>query len=291
MNRSGVAQTLDGKLTRDEIFVDLTRRVAALSESGYTPGLGTVLVGDDPGSHAYVRGKHADCAKVGITSIRRDLPADASAAELNDTIDELNANPECTGYIVQLPLPRHLDENAALERIDPDKDADGLHPTNLGRLVLGEPAPLPCTPRGIVALLRRYDVVLDGAHVVVIGRGVTVGRPLGLLLTRRTENATVTLCHTGTRDLASLTKQADIIVAAVGVPHMVTGAMVRPGAAVIDVGVSRVDGKLTGDVAPDVWEVAGQVSPNPGGVGPLTRAFLLTNVVERAEAKQAAARR
>jgi len=284
------AQILDGKLTRDEIFVDLTRRVAALTAAGRTPGLGTVLVGDDPGSHAYVRGKHSDCAKVGITSIRRDLPADASAAQLNDTIDELNANPDCTGYIVQLPLPRHLDENAALERIDPGKDADGLHPTNLGRLVLGEPAPLPCTPRGIVALLRRYDVALDGAHVVVIGRGVTVGRPLGLLLTRRTENATVTLCHTGTRDLPALTRQADIIVAAVGVPHMLTAAMVRPGAAVVDVGVSRVDGKLTGDVAPDVWEVAGKVSPNPGGVGPLTRAFLLTNVVERAEVELAEAR-
>jgi methylenetetrahydrofolate dehydrogenase (NADP+)/methenyltetrahydrofolate cyclohydrolase len=284
------AQILDGKLTRDEIFVDLTRRVSALTAAGRTPGLGTVLVGDDPGSHAYVRGKHSDCAKVGIISIRRDLPADASAAQLNDTIDELNANPDCTGYIVQLPLPRHLDENAALERIDPGKDADGLHPTNLGRLVLGEPAPLPCTPRGIVALLRRYDVALDGAHVVVIGRGVTVGRPLGLLLTRRTENATVTLCHTGTRDLPALTRQADIIVAAVGVPHMLTAAMVRPGAAVVDVGVSRVDGKLTGDVAPDVWEVAGKVSPNPGGVGPLTRAFLLTNVVERAEVELAEAR-
>jgi methylenetetrahydrofolate dehydrogenase (NADP+)/methenyltetrahydrofolate cyclohydrolase len=278
------AQTLDGKLTRDEIFVDLTRRVAALTAVGRTPGLGTVLVGDDPGSHAYVRGKHSDCAKVGITSIRRDLPADVSQESLDATIDELNANPECTGYIVQLPLPRHLNENAALERIDPAKDADGLHPTNLGRLVLNEAAPLPCTPRGIVALLRRYDVSIDGAHVVVIGRGVTVGRPLGLLLTRRTENATVTLCHTGTRDLASLTRQADIIVAAVGVPHMLNADMVRPGAAVVDVGVSRVDDKLTGDVAPDVWEVAGYVSPNPGGVGPLTRAFLLTNVVELAEA-------
>jgi methylenetetrahydrofolate dehydrogenase (NADP+)/methenyltetrahydrofolate cyclohydrolase len=279
------ANTLDGKLTRDEIFVDLTGRVAALTAAGPTPGLGTVLVGDDPGSHAYVRGKHSDCAKVGITSIRRDLPADASPAQLNDTIDELNANPDCTGYIVQLPLPRHLDENAALERIDPAKDADGLHPTNLGKLVLNEAAPLPCTPRGIVHLLRRYEVPIDGAHVVVIGRGVTVGRPLGLLLTRRTENATVTLCHTGTRDLPSLTRQADIIVAAVGVPHMLTAGMVRQGAAVVDVGVSRVDGKFTGDVAPDVWEVAGQVSPNPGGVGPLTRAFLLTNVVELAEAE------
>ena len=278
------AQTLDGKLTRDEIFVDLAGRVAALTAAGRTPGLGTVLVGDDPGSGAYVRGKHTDCAKVGITSIRRDLPADISQARLEDTIDELNADPECTGYIVQLPLPRHLNENAALERIDPAKDADGLHPTNLGRLVLGENAPLPCTPRGIVALLRRFDVAIDGAHVVVIGRGVTVGRPLGLLLTRRTENATVTLCHTGTRDLPELTRQADIIVAAVGVPHMLTADMVRPGAAVVDVGVSRVDDKLTGDVAPGVWDVAGQVSPNPGGVGPLTRAFLLTNVVELAEA-------
>ena len=281
--RPVVAITLDGKLTRDEIFVDLKQRVAALTAAGRTPGLGTVLVGDDPGSHAYVRGKHSDCAKVGITSIRRDLPAEVSQAELDETLDELNANPDCTGYIVQLPLPRHLDENAALERVDPDKDADGLHPTNLGRLVLGKAAPLPCTPRGIVHLLRRYDVPVAGAHVVVIGRGVTVGRPLGLLLTRRTENATVTLCHTGTRDLASLTRQADIIVAAVGVPHMLTADMVRPGAAVVDVGVSRVDDKLTGDVAPEVWEVAGHISPNPGGVGPLTRAFLLTNVVELAE--------
>lgn len=283
------AESLDGKLTRDEIFVDLTERVARLTAAGRTPGLGTVLVGDDPGSHAYVRGKHSDCAKVGITSIRRDLPADVSQAELNATIDELNANPECTGYIVQLPLPRHLDENAALERIDPAKDADGLHPTNLGRLVLNEPAPLPCTPRGIVHLLRRFGVELDGAHVVVIGRGVTVGRPLGLLLTRRSENSTVTLCHTGTRDLAALTRQADVIVAAVGVPHMLSADMVAPGAAVVDVGVSRVDGKLTGDVAPDVWDVAGKVSPNPGGVGPLTRAFLLSNVVERAELELAQA--
>lgn len=277
------ATILDGKATRDEILDDLKGRVATLTAAGRTPGLGTILVGDDPGSQAYVRGKHADCAKVGINSIRRDLPADISQATLDETIDELNANPECTGYIVQLPLPKHLDENAALERIDPDKDADGLHPTNLGRLVLGKEAPLPCTPRGIVHLLRRFDVPIAGAHVVVIGRGVTVGRPLGLLLTRRSENATVTLCHTGTRDLAELTRQADIIVAAVGVPYMVTADMVKPGAAVVDVGVSRVEGKLTGDVAPDVWDVAGHVSPNPGGVGPLTRAFLLTNVVERAE--------
>ncbi|CAN5536574.1 bifunctional methylenetetrahydrofolate dehydrogenase/methenyltetrahydrofolate cyclohydrolase [soil metagenome] len=281
---AGVGATvLDGKATRDEIFVDLKERVAALTAQGQTPGLGTILVGDDPGSQAYVRGKHADCAKVGINSLRRDLPADISQATLDATIDELNTNPECTGYIVQLPLPKHLDENSALERVDPDKDADGLHPTNLGRLVLGKTAPLPCTPRGIVHLLRRYDVPIAGAHVVVIGRGVTVGRPLGLLLTRRSENATVTLCHTGTRDLAELTRQADIIVAAVGVPHMVTADMVKPGAAVVDVGVSRVDGKLTGDVHPGVWDIAGHVSPNPGGVGPLTRAFLLTNVVERVE--------
>ncbi len=277
------AITLDGKATRDEIFVDLEQRVARLAESGRTPGLGTILVGDDPGSHAYVRGKHGDCAKVGITSIRRDLPADCSTAQLEDTIDELNANPDCTGYIVQLPLPRHLDENAALERVDPAKDADGLHPTSLGRLVLGTPAPLPCTPRGIVHLLRRYTIEIAGAHVVVIGRGVTVGRPLGLLLTRRSENATVTLCHTKTRDLPALTRQADIVVAAVGVPHLLTADMVRPGAAVIDVGVSRTADGLVGDVHPDVWAVAGHVSPNPGGVGPLTRAFLLTNVVERAE--------
>ena len=285
------ATVLDGKATRDEIFANLTQRVNALTEAGCTPGLGTILVGDDPGSQAYVRGKHADCAKVGITSIRRDLPADISQAKLDETIDELNENPECTGYIVQLPLPRgQLDENAALERVDPGKDADGLHPTNLGRLVLGKAAPLPCTPRGIVHLLRRYQVEIAGAHVVVIGRGVTVGRPLGLLLTRRSENATVTLCHTGTRDLPALTRQADIVVAGVGVPHMVTADMIKPGAAVVDVGVSRVDGKLVGDVHPDVWEVAGHVSPNPGGVGPLTRAFLLTNVVELAESGDARAR-
>ena len=278
------ATVLDGKATRDEIFADLTQRVNALTAAGRTPGLGTILVGDDPGSQAYVRGKHADCAKVGILSIRRDLPADISQAKLDETIDELNENPECTGYIVQLPLPRgQLDENAALERVDPGKDADGLHPTNLGRLVLGKAAPLPCTPRGIVHLLRRYQIEIAGAHVVVIGRGVTVGRPLGLLLTRRSENATVTLCHTGTRDLPVLTRQADIVVAGVGVPHMVTADMIKPGAAVVDVGVSRVEGKLVGDVHPDVWEVAGHVSPNPGGVGPLTRAFLLTNVVELAE--------
>jgi methylenetetrahydrofolate dehydrogenase (NADP+)/methenyltetrahydrofolate cyclohydrolase len=281
------AITLDGKATRDEIFVDLKKRVEDLTAEGRTPGLGTVLVGDDPGSQAYVRGKHADCAKVGITSIRRDLPADISQATLDETIDELNANPDCTGYIVQLPLPKHLDENSALERVDPAKDADGLHPTNLGRLVLNEPAPLPCTPRGIVHLLRRFDVPIAGAHVVVIGRGVTVGRSMGLLLTRRSENATVTLCHTGTRDLPALTRQADIVIAAAGVQYIVTPEMVKPGAAVVDVGVSRDEaGKLVGDVHPGVWDVAGHVSPNPGGVGPLTRAFLLTNVVELEESKR-----
>ncbi|GAA4674296.1 bifunctional methylenetetrahydrofolate dehydrogenase/methenyltetrahydrofolate cyclohydrolase [Gordonia humi] len=280
---------LDGKLTRDEIFTDLTTRVDALRAAGITPGLGTVLVGDDPGSQSYVKGKHSDCAKVGIASIRRDLPADITQDQLNATIDELNADPECTGYIVQLPLPKHLDENAALERIAPEKDADGLHPINLGRLVLGKASTLPCTPRGVIHLLRRYDIPLDGAHVTVVGRGVTIGRPIGLLLTRRSENATVTLCHTGTRDLAAEVRRADIVVAAAGVAHLITADMVKPGAAVVDVGVSRTDEGLKGDVAPDVWDVAGAVSPNPGGVGPLTRAFLLANVVERAEQQLAAA--
>ncbi|MFD6060947.1 MULTISPECIES: bifunctional methylenetetrahydrofolate dehydrogenase/methenyltetrahydrofolate cyclohydrolase [Rhodococcus] len=277
------ATILDGKATRDEIFEDLKVRVSALKDKGITPGLGTVLVGDDPGSAAYVRGKHNDCAKVGITSIRRDLPGDITQEKLDATIDELNANPDCTGYIVQLPLPKQLDENAALERIDPDKDADGLHPVNLGRLVLGKEAPLPCTPRGILHLLRRYEVPIEGAHVVVVGRGVTVGRPIGLLFTRRSENATVTLCHTRTRDLAAEVRRADIVIAAAGVPGLVTADMVKPGAAVLDVGVSRTEDGLRGDVAADVAEVAGFLSPNPGGVGPLTRAFLLTNVVERAE--------
>ncbi|MDF3309811.1 MULTISPECIES: bifunctional methylenetetrahydrofolate dehydrogenase/methenyltetrahydrofolate cyclohydrolase [Rhodococcus] len=277
------ATILDGKATRDEIFEDLKVRVSALKDKGITPGLGTVLVGDDPGSAAYVRGKHNDCAKVGITSIRRDLPADITQEKLDATIDELNANPDCTGYIVQLPVPKQLDENAALERIDPDKDADGLHPVNLGRLVLGKEAPLPCTPRGILHLLRRYEVPIEGAHVVVVGRGVTVGRPIGLLFTRRSENATVTLCHTRTRDLGAEVRRADIVIAAAGVPGLVTADMVKPGAAVLDVGVSRTEDGLRGDVAADVAEVAGFLSPNPGGVGPLTRAFLLTNVVERAE--------
>lgn len=277
------ALTLDGKLYRDEIFDDLKKRVDKLRDKGITPGLATVLVGDDPGSHSYVKMKHRDCEALGINSIRRDLPADISQEELLTVIDELNADPACTGYIVQLPLPKHLNENEVLERIDPDKDADGLHPVNLGKLVLNEDAPLPCTPNGCISLLRRFDVELDGAKVVVIGRGVTVGRPIGLMLTRRSENSTVTLCHTGTKDLAAETKAADVIIAAAGVPHMLTADMVKEGAAVLDVGVSRVDGKLAGDVAPDVWEKAGAVSPNPGGVGPLTRAFLVHNVVERAE--------
>lgn len=277
------AKKLDGNLYRDEIFADLTTRVDALREKGIVPGLATVLVGDDPASHSYVRMKHRDCEQVGVNSIRKDLPADVSQEELNAVIDELNADPACTGYIVQLPLPKHLDENAVLERIDPAKDADGLHPVNLGKLVLNEPAPLPCTPNGAISLLRRFDVELNGAKVVVIGRGVTVGRPIGLMLTRRSENSTVTLCHTGTKDLAAETRNADVIIAAAGVPHMLTADMVKPGAAVLDVGVSRQDGKLLGDVHPDVWEVAGSVSPNPGGVGPLTRAFLVRNVVERAE--------
>ncbi|GAB20988.1 bifunctional protein FolD [Gordonia polyisoprenivorans NBRC 16320 = JCM 10675] len=279
---------LDGKATRDEIFTDLAARVEKLRSAGVTPGLGTILVGDDPGSQSYVKGKHADCARIGVSSIRKDLPADTTTEDLNAAIDELNADPACTGYIVQLPLPKHLDENAALERIDPSKDADGLHPINLGRLVLGKESTLPCTPRGVIHLLRRYGIDIAGARVTVIGRGVTIGRPIGLLLTRRSENATVTLCHTGTRDLAAEVARADIVIAAAGVPHLVTADMVKPGAAVIDVGVSRTEDGLRGDVAPDVWDVAGHVSPNPGGVGPLTRAFLLVNVVERAEAQLAA---
>ncbi|AWS40705.1 bifunctional methylenetetrahydrofolate dehydrogenase/methenyltetrahydrofolate cyclohydrolase [Streptosporangium sp. 'caverna'] len=277
------AQILDGKATAAKIKADLKTRVAALAERGIVPGLGTVLVGDDPGSQIYVAGKHRDCAEVGIASIRRDLPATATQAEVEAVIDELNASDECTGYIVQLPLPRHLDTLALIERMDPAKDADGLHPVNLGRLVHMIDAPLPCTPHGIVLLLQEYGVPIKGAEVVVVGRGITVGRSLGLLLTRRSENATVTLCHTGTQDLAAHTRRADIIVAAAGVPHLITADMVKPGAAVLDVGVSRVDGKIAGDIAPDVSDVAGFLTPNPGGVGPMTRALLLTNVVEAAE--------
>ncbi|MFC7331196.1 bifunctional methylenetetrahydrofolate dehydrogenase/methenyltetrahydrofolate cyclohydrolase [Marinactinospora rubrisoli] len=277
------AQILDGKATAAAIRAELKERVTALKARGVTPGLGTVLVGDDPGSHSYVAGKHRDCAEVGIHSIRRDLPATATQAEVEAVVDELNADPACTGYIVQLPLPKGLDEGRVLARIAPDKDADGLQPANLGRLVLMQDGPLPCTPRGIVELLNRYDVPLKGAEVVVVGRGVTVGRPLGLLLTRRTENATVTLCHTGTRDLAEHTRRADIVVAGAGVPGLITADMVRPGAAVLDVGVTRTEAGLVGDVALDVREVAGHFSPNPGGVGPMTRAMLLVNVVEAAE--------
>lgn len=278
------AQILDGKATAAAIRRELTGRVATLREAEITPGLATVLVGDDPGSRWYVAGKHRDCAEVGIESIRVDLSADAPQSQVEDAIARLNADAACTGYIVQLPLPRHMDENAVLGMIDPLKDADGLHPTNLGWLVLGNPAPLPCTPAGIVELLRRHEVEIAGAEVCIVGRGVTVGRPLGLLLTRRSENATVTLCHTGTRDLAAHTRQADIVVAAAGVTGIIRGDMVKPGAAVLDVGVSRdAEGKIAGDLAPDVHDVAGWVSPNPGGVGPMTRAMLLANIVLAAE--------
>jgi len=277
------ATKLDGTLYRDEIFADLAQRVSALKDKGITPGLATVLVGEDPGSQSYVKMKHRDCEKLGINSIRKDLPADITQEELEAVIDELNADDACTGYIVQLPLPKHLDENAILERIDPAKDADGLHPVNLGKLVLNEDAPLPCTPNGCLHLLRRFGVELNGAKTVVIGRGVTVGRPIGLMLTRHSENSTVTLCHTGTKDLAAETREADIVIAAAGQPHMLTADMIKEGAALLDVGVSRVDGKLTGDIHPDCWDKAGFVSPNPGGVGPLTRAFLVRNIVERAE--------
>jgi methylenetetrahydrofolate dehydrogenase (NADP+)/methenyltetrahydrofolate cyclohydrolase len=257
--------------------------VAALARAGVVPGLGTVLVGDDPGSHAYVAGKHRDSVQVGITSIRRDLPADASQQQVEAVIDELNADPACTGYIVQLPLPAGLDAHRVLNRMDPAKDADGLHPVSLGRLVLNEPGPLPSTPRGIVELLRHYDVPIAGADVTVIGRGITVGRALGLLLTRRSENATVTLTHTGTKDLPGHTRRADIVVVAAGRAGLLTADMVKPGAAVLDVGITRTDAGLVGDVAPEVAEVAGYLAPMPGGVGPMTRAMLLANVVDAAE--------
>ena len=277
------ASILDGKATAAEVKADLKERVAALAARGILPGLGTILVGDDPGSRAYVAGKHRDCAQVGVASIRRDLPASATQAEVEQAVAELNADPACTGYIVQLPLPTGLDEKRVLNLMDPAKDADGLHPVNLGKLVLGEEAPLPCTPRGIVALLRRYGVEIAGAEVTVIGRGITVGRALGLLLTRRSENATVTLCHTGTKDLAAHTRGADIVVVAAGRAGLLTADMVKPGAAVLDVGITRTEAGLAGDVAPDVASVAGWIAPMPGGVGPMTRAMLITNVVEAAE--------
>ncbi len=287
------AQVLDGKATAARIKEELTERVAALRERDVVPGLGTVIVGDDPASHSYVAGKHRDCEQVGIASIRKELPANASQEELERVIDELNDDPRCTGYIVQLPLPPHMDTNAVLERIDPAKDADGLHPTNLGRLVLNvnEPitSPLPCTPHGIVELLTRHGVDLAGRRVLVIGRGVTVGRPIGLLLTRREINATVTLAHTGTRNLPELLAQADVVVAAAGRPHMIGADQVKQGAVLLDVGVSRVEDpetgkkKLTGDIDPAAAERASWLSPNPGGVGPMTRAMLLVNVVESCE--------
>ena len=273
------AITLDGRATAAAIKAELKVKVSALANK---PGLGTILVGDDPGSHSYVGGKHKDCAEVGIHSIRIDLPATATQADLLAAIADLNAARECTGYIVQLPLPRAINANAILEAIDPSKDADGLHPLNLGKLVIGEPAPLPCTPRGIIELLHRYNVPTKGAEVVIVGRGLTVGRPLGLILSRRADDATVTTVHTSTRDLAFHTLRADIVVAAAGVPHSITAEMIKPGAAVLDVGITRTDSGLQGDVHPDVREVAGYFSPNPGGVGPMTRAMLLTNVVEAA---------
>jgi methylenetetrahydrofolate dehydrogenase (NADP+)/methenyltetrahydrofolate cyclohydrolase len=288
------ARVLDGTATAKAIKAELTERVAALAARGVTPGLGTILVGSDPGSTWYVNGKHKDCAEVGIASLREDLPETASQAEVEAAVRRLNEDPACTGFIVQLPLPKGVDTNHVLELVDPDKDVDGLHPTNLGRLVLrvneAVTSSQPCTPRGIIELLVRHGVDLAGAHVVVVGRGTTVGRSIGLLLTRRAINATVTLTHTGTRDLAALTRSADVIVAAAGVPGIISADMVKPGAVVVDVGVSRVTDPITGtsrvagDVHRDVSEVASWVSPNPGGVGPMTRAMLLTNVVDRAEA-------
>lgn len=272
-----VATLLDGNALAAQIKADLATRVA-----GKSVGLGTILVGSDPGSVAYVNGKHRDCEQVGIRSIRRELPASASAADVMSVVQELNADPSCTGFIVQLPLP--FDASGILEAIDPAKDADGLHPINLGRLVLGKPAPLPCTPRGIVELLRHYDVAIDGSHVVVVGRGTTVGRPLGLVLSRKSENATVTWTHTGTKDLAEHVRRADIVISAAGVPGLIKADMVRAGACVVDVGITRTELGLVGDVAPEVVEVAGFLAPMPGGVGPMTRAMLLTNVVEAAGA-------
>jgi len=277
------AVILDGKATAQKIKTNLIKRVQDLNSKGINPGLGTILVGDDAGSHAYVGGKHKDCAEVGINSIRIDLPKTASQSDVMNSIEKLNNDASCTGFIVQLPLPSGLDSNKALEAINPQKDADGLHPTNLGKLVLGQNGPLPCTPRGVIELLRTYKIEINGAKVVIIGRGVTVGRPLGLLLTRKTENATVTLCHTGTKDLTSHLLTADIVIAAAGVPHLVKPNMIKKGAALIDVGITRTDNGLVGDIDPKVQEIAGYFSPMPGGTGPMTRAMLLTNVVESAE--------
>lgn len=277
------AKILDGKSLAATIKGQLADRVTSLKAKGIAPGLGTVLVGDDPGSHSYVAGKHRDCQEVGINSIRIDLNADASQADILAAIKDLNSAKECTGYIVQLPLPKGIEIQEILEAIDPAKDADGLHPLNLGRLVAGYKAPLPCTPRGIVELISHYKIPLAGAEVVVIGRGLTVGRPLGLLLSRREENATVTLTHTGTTDLFAHTKRADIVVAAIGNPHFLKADHLKAGAAVLDVGISRTAGALLGDVHPDVYKVASFVSPMPGGVGPMTRAMLLQNVVEACE--------
>lgn len=277
------AVILDGKATAQTIKNNLAQRVSALKAKGINPGLGTILVGDDAGSHAYVNGKHKDCAEVGISSIRIDLPNTATQTDVMNAITQLNNDANCTGFIVQLPLPKGLDGNLALESMNPDKDADGLHPNNLGKLVLGQSGPLPCTPRGIIELLRAYKVEINGANIVIIGRGVTVGRPLGLLLTRKTENATVTLCHTGTKDLISHLINADIVIAAAGVPHLVKANMIKKGAALVDVGITRTENGLVGDIDPQVKDVAGFFSPMPGGTGPMTRAMLLTNVVERAE--------
>ena len=279
------ATILDGRATLAAIKAELRGRVQALAAKGVVPGLGTVLVGDDPASRWYVSAKHRDCAELGIASIQRELPAGTSQAEVEAVVDELNADPACTAFLVQQPTG--LDEFAILSRVDPAKDVDGLHPFNLGSLVLGKAAPLPCTPMGIIELLRRYEVPINGANAVVVGRGLTVGRPMGLLFTRRSENATVTLCHTGTRNLPAMVSQADIVIAAAGVPWLITADMVKPGAAVLDVGVSRVNGRIVGDIAPEVAEVAGFIAPNPGGVGPMTRAMLLSNVVDAAEARAA----
>jgi methylenetetrahydrofolate dehydrogenase (NADP+) / methenyltetrahydrofolate cyclohydrolase len=283
------AQILDGRATAAAIRAEIAQRVAKLAEQGIVPGLGTILVGDDPGSRAYVAGKHRDSAKVAIASIEIQLPADASQQDVVDKVLELNANPACTGFIVQLPLPKHVDTNLILGLINPAKDSDGLHPVNLGKLVLGQDGPLPCTPKGCVELLRRYDIPIAGAHVVVVGRGVTAGRPMGLIFSRRTENATVTQCHTGTTDLAGVVRTGDIVITATGSRGLITADMVKPGAVLVDVGISRSEeGKLVGDIDDGAREVASWIAPMPGGIGPMTRAMLLNNVVEAAESAVAA---